>query len=153
MSYTRGAHTRGESRDSPGFNTVRSTGAHAGSSDGRPESLDTIRRQMAHGGAAARRSHGLRPRRSALYKRTNGLPGELVLVHRFDGHIGDSAAACIETISFDTERRCYRAHTFYNNGQMNVWDITYRDDQWLMVGDWNADGRSSQGSLHDHVCR
>src|SRR5262245_33312692 len=47
------------------------------------------------------------------------LPGKHVLVHRFDGHIGDHTAASIESISFDDDRQCYRAYSFYDNGQMN----------------------------------
>lgn len=70
------------------------------------------------------------------------LPGGQFLIHRFDGHIGDSPAACIEIIGFESERRCYRAYTFYNNGQMNVWDIELRDGQWRLLGDWNAGGKS-----------
>jgi hypothetical protein len=69
------------------------------------------------------------------------LPGGQFLVHRFDGQIGDAQAACAEVIGFDPDRGCYRAHTFYNNGQMNVWDIEYRNDRWLARGDWNAGAR------------
>jgi hypothetical protein len=139
MSYTRGAHTRGESRDSQD-STQSATGAHP-ALDGRPESLEPFVGRWHMEGQQLVGPTGAAAPISAL-QTYEWLPGELVLVHRFDGHIGDSAAACVETISFDTERRCYRAHTFYNNGQMNVWDITYRDDHWLMVGDWNADGRA-----------
>jgi Protein of unknown function (DUF1579) len=70
------------------------------------------------------------------------MPGGKFLVHRFDGNIGDARASCVEIIGFDAERKCYRAHTFYNNGQMNVWDITCRDDRWLARGDWNAGERT-----------
>ena len=70
------------------------------------------------------------------------MQGERFLIHRFDGHVGDSQASCIEIIGADTERQCYRAHTFYNNGQMNVWDMDERDGQWRLLGDWNASGKS-----------
>jgi hypothetical protein len=70
------------------------------------------------------------------------MAGNQFLVHRFDGHVGDSPASCIEVIGFDSERRYFRAHTFYNNGQMNVWDIDKRDGRWRVLGDWNASGRS-----------
>jgi hypothetical protein len=69
------------------------------------------------------------------------LAGGQFLIHRFEGHIGDAEAACIEIIGFDAERRCYRAHSFYNNGQTNVWDIDERDDEWRVLGDWNAGDR------------
>lgn len=69
------------------------------------------------------------------------LPGGQFLVHRFEGHVGNAPAACIEVIGFEPERRCYRAHTFYNNGQTNVWDIEHRDGQWRTLGDFNASGR------------
>lgn len=72
------------------------------------------------------------------------LPGGQFLLHRFDGHIGDSPAACIEIIGFEPERRCYRAHTFYNNGQTNVWDIEHRNGQWLTLGDWTAGGQPTK---------
>jgi len=70
------------------------------------------------------------------------LPGGQFLIHRFDGHIGPTQAVCIEIIGYDAERRCYRAHTFYNNGQTNVWDIEPRGDRWVVLGDWNAGGRA-----------
>jgi hypothetical protein len=70
------------------------------------------------------------------------LSGGQFLIHRFDGHIGNTEAACIEIIGFEPERRCYRAHSFYNNGHVNVWDLEHRDGQWRFLGDWNAGGRS-----------
>ncbi len=69
------------------------------------------------------------------------MPGKQFLIHRFEGHVGDSDASCVEVIGFDTERRCFRAHTFYNNGQMNVWDIEARADDWRVVGDWTSGDR------------
>ncbi len=69
------------------------------------------------------------------------LPGGQFLVHHFDGRIGDSPAACIEVLGFEPERRCYRAHTFYNNGQTNVWDVEHHEGHWLFLGDWTAGGR------------
>ena len=70
------------------------------------------------------------------------MQGERFLVHRFDGHVDDAPASCIEIIGADPDRRCYRAHTFYNNGQMNVLDIDERGDHWRLLGDWSAGGRS-----------
>lgn len=69
------------------------------------------------------------------------LPGGQFLIHRLDGRIGDAPAACVEIIGFEPERRYYRAHTFYHNGQTNVWDIEHRNGRWLAFGDWTAGER------------
>lgn len=132
-------HTRGESRDGQDTSAYR-TGTH-GAFDAHRESLAAFVGKWHMEGQQLAGLTGRAAPISAL-QTYEWLPGEQVLVHRFDGHIGDSAAACVEVIAFDAERRCYRAHTFYNNGQMNVWDISHRDDQWIMLGDWNADGRT-----------
>jgi hypothetical protein len=70
------------------------------------------------------------------------LPGEAFLIHRFDGHIGDSRAACIEIIGCNRETGACRAHTFYNNGLTNVWDIERQNGEWRLIGDWNMGGKS-----------
>jgi Protein of unknown function (DUF1579) len=70
------------------------------------------------------------------------LPDEAFLIHRFDGHIGESHAACIEIIGCSGETGGCRAHTFYNNGLTNVWDIERQDGDWRLVGDWNMGGRA-----------
>ncbi|HVF16515.1 MAG TPA: DUF1579 family protein [Steroidobacteraceae bacterium] len=75
-------------------------------------------------------------------QRYEWLQGESFLIHRFDGHVGASAASCIEIIGCDREAGNCRAHTFYNNGPVNVWDVDQHDGQWLLAGDWNMSGKS-----------
>jgi Protein of unknown function (DUF1579) len=75
-------------------------------------------------------------------QRYEWLQGESFLIHRFDGHVGSSAASCIEIIGCDRETGNWRAHTFYNNGLVNVWDVDQHDGQWLLAGDWNMGGKS-----------
>jgi hypothetical protein len=70
------------------------------------------------------------------------LEGNEFLIHRFDGHVGASRAACIEIMGFDHDTDRCRAHTFYNNGLKNVWDIERHDGAWLLLGDWNMGGKS-----------
>lgn len=69
------------------------------------------------------------------------LPGEFFLVHRFEGHVGDGAAGCIEIIGYDAQSQSYRRHTFYNNGLANEWRSHERDGTWTLAGDWHMQGK------------
>jgi hypothetical protein len=75
-------------------------------------------------------------------QRYEWLQGDAFLIHRFDGRVGTSAASCIEIIGRDRETGSCRAHTFYNNGLMNVWDVDEIDGRWQFAGDWNMRGKS-----------
>jgi hypothetical protein len=75
-------------------------------------------------------------------QRYEWLQGESFLIHRFDGRVGTRAASCIEIIGCDRETGSCRAHTFYNNGLVNVWDVDQNEGQWLFEGDWNMSGKS-----------
>jgi hypothetical protein len=55
-------------------------------------------------------------------ERYEWLPGELFLVHRFEGHVRDG--------------------TFYNNGLANEWQSHERDGTWNLAGDWHMQGKS-----------
>jgi Protein of unknown function (DUF1579) len=70
------------------------------------------------------------------------LQGNVFMISRFDGHVGDSPAACVEVWGCDRETGSCRAHTFYNNGLKNVWDIELDHGKWQLMGDWNMGGRS-----------
>jgi hypothetical protein len=70
------------------------------------------------------------------------LTGEFFLVHRFEGHVGDGAAGCIEIIGYDAESQSYPTHTFYNNGLANEWRSHERDGTWTLAGDWHMQGKS-----------
>jgi hypothetical protein len=70
------------------------------------------------------------------------LPGEFFLIHRFEGHVGDSAAGCIEIIGYDAQIQSYSTHTFYNNGLANQWQSHERDGTWTLAGDWQMQGKS-----------
>jgi hypothetical protein len=70
------------------------------------------------------------------------LQGEMFLIHRFDGHVGESSASCIEIMGYDRDTGLCRIHTFYNNGLKNVWDVERHADRWQLYGDWNMAGKS-----------
>ena len=64
------------------------------------------------------------------------LTGHQFLVHRFDGHVGDAVATCIELIGYDAETDTYPTHTYYNTGVMNEWRATAHDSVWTLTGEW-----------------
>ncbi len=70
------------------------------------------------------------------------LPGEFFLVHRFEGQVGDSAAACIEIIGYDAQSQSYPTHTFYNYGLAHEWQSHERDGTWTLAGNWPMQGKS-----------
>ena len=70
------------------------------------------------------------------------LTGELFLVHRFEGRVGDGEAACIEIIGHDAKSQSYPAQSFYNNGVTNEWRLHERDGTWTLTGDWHIAGKS-----------
>jgi Protein of unknown function (DUF1579) len=70
------------------------------------------------------------------------LTGGFFLVHRFEGHVGDSEAACIEIIGHDAASQSYPTHSFYNNGITNEWRARERDGVWTFTGDWQLGGKS-----------
>jgi hypothetical protein len=134
------AHTREERHGRETEGTTHPAAAHA-AQDAEHEQLDAFVGKWHMEGQQLAGLAGPAASISAL-ETYEWLPGGQFLIHRFDGHIGDAQAACVEIIGFDAERRCYRAHTFYNNGQMNVWDIERRDETWRSLGDWSAGDRS-----------
>ena len=66
------------------------------------------------------------------------LAGGFFLVHRLNGHFGDSPAACIEVIGHDPARRAYALHTFYNNGTTNAWELREQSGTWTLTGEWDT---------------
>jgi Protein of unknown function (DUF1579) len=64
------------------------------------------------------------------------LQGEHFLIHRFDGHVGSSEAACVEIIGYETSKLAYRYRTFYNNGRTAEWLGREHDDAWVLTGVW-----------------
>jgi hypothetical protein len=70
------------------------------------------------------------------------VPGELFLVHRFEGQVGDGAAGCIEIIGYDAQSQSYPTHTFYHNGLANEWHSHECYGTWTLAGDWNMQGKS-----------
>lgn len=133
------AHTRHETRGNQPGTSMHHAAAHA-APDMEHERLDAFIGKWHMEGQQLAGPAGPAASISAL-QTYEWLEGGQFLIHRFDGHVGDSPAACVEIIGFEPERRCYRAHTFYNNGQMNVWDIDLRGDQWRVLGDWNSGDR------------
>jgi hypothetical protein len=131
-------HSRGESRDTHEQKPLHSTPARA-APDAEHERLQVFVGSWHMEGRQLEGPAGSAATISAFQK-YEWLPGGQFLVHRFDGHVGGSQAACVEIIGVE-ERRGYRAHTFYDNGRMNVWDITHRDGEWRAMGDWNAGDR------------
>lgn len=72
------------------------------------------------------------------------LPGEMFLVHRFEGKVGESDVACIEVTGYDAENKNYPVNTFYNNGIANQWEYSEIDGVWTMTGDWQMEGKKMQ---------
>lgn len=72
------------------------------------------------------------------------LEGEMFLIHRFEGKVGESDVACIEIAAYDTERNSYPVDTYYNNGISNKWDYRERDGVWMLTGDWQMKDRTMQ---------
>lgn len=70
------------------------------------------------------------------------LPGELFLVHRLDGQLGKDQIACIEIIGSDASNQSYCVHSFYNDGNKNVWQLRERDGTWTLTGDWKIKGEA-----------
>ena len=72
------------------------------------------------------------------------LPGELFLIHRFEGRMDDQQMACIEIIGYDPSSQSYPFHSFYNDGKTNVWQVRERAGTWTLTGDWQTSGKSQQ---------
>ena len=70
------------------------------------------------------------------------LTGGFFLVHRFEGRVGDSEAACIEIIGHDASRQNYPTHSFYSNGTTSEWHTREHDGIWTLTGHWPMAGRS-----------
>jgi hypothetical protein len=64
------------------------------------------------------------------------LPGRAFLIHRFDGRVGDSDAACMEVIGAEPAKQGYRYRTFYNNGRFAEWFGRERGGVWVITGVW-----------------
>jgi len=72
------------------------------------------------------------------------LNGGLFLVHRFEGHVGESEVACLEIIGYDPSTQSYPTHAFYNNGIVNEWQSREQDGVWTLTGDWQLQDKSIQ---------
>ena len=72
------------------------------------------------------------------------LAGELFLVHRFEGHVGDKEAACIEIIGYDAVSGSYPTHTFYNNGKRQEWQSSETEGVWTITGEWQMAGKPTK---------
>ena len=71
-------------------------------------------------------------------ERYEWLAGGLFLVHHFDSQVGGAQAACIEVIGYDPSTRTYPTHTYYNNGQSADWQLSERDETWVLTGRWES---------------
>jgi hypothetical protein len=72
------------------------------------------------------------------------LPGNLFVIHRLDGQLGDQPMACIEIIEHDPSAGIYRLHTFYNDGRSNDWEGRFIGDAWIVSGSWKYDAQSQK---------
>jgi hypothetical protein len=63
------------------------------------------------------------------------LTGSCFLVHRFEGRVGDSVAACIEILGDDAQHEGLSAQTFYNDGLRRQWRLRERDGTWTLTED------------------
>ncbi len=62
------------------------------------------------------------------------LDGGHFLIHRMDGKFGRQRAACVEIIGRDS--RGLHARTYYNDGNVNVWQLQERGEELVMTGEW-----------------
>lgn len=133
------AHTRDDARRAKSNKATRLPEAHA--ADPEHDLLDVFVGMWHMEGRQLDGPAGPAVAINAL-QRYEWLQGGQFLVHRFEGRIGNSPAACVEVIGYDADRQTFRAHTFYDNGRMNVWDIVEHDGRWSAFGDWNSGDRS-----------
>jgi hypothetical protein len=68
------------------------------------------------------------------------LTGGRFLIHRLQGRLGDDGMACIEILGRTGNGRAVTAHTFYNDGSSNTWQLEDRGGTWTMTGEWPRDG-------------
>ena len=68
------------------------------------------------------------------------LEGELFLIHRLDGRLGENEIACVEIMGWDAASRNYFLNTFYNDGTRNIWHAEEREGTWTVTGDWEPNG-------------
>jgi hypothetical protein len=67
------------------------------------------------------------------------LTGNLFLVHRFEGRVGDTVAACIEILGQDAQGEGFSVQTFDSSGIRRQWDLREGDGTWTMTGDSPVD--------------
>ena len=72
----------------------------------------------------------------------NWLPGRQFLIHRLQGRLGENNMACIEIIGTDASSESYSVHSFYNDGNKNVWQLSEGDGAWSLIGDWKSEGKA-----------
>jgi hypothetical protein len=77
----------------------------------------------------------------AAVERYEWLAGNKFLIHRFEGHVGESDASCIEIIGYDDDSQSYPVHAFYDNGMVNEWRYWERGITWIRVGTWPLSGK------------
>jgi hypothetical protein len=74
------------------------------------------------------------PERNVAARETyEWLAGDKFLVHRFEGKVGEDAAACVELISHDAERGVYPRVTYYNDGAVREWESREKDGTWILT--------------------
>ncbi len=69
------------------------------------------------------------------------LPGELFLIHRLKGNVGEQEIACIEVIGYDEKSNYYTIHSFYNDGKTNQWQSREDNGTWTLTGNSQAEGK------------
>jgi hypothetical protein len=69
------------------------------------------------------------------------LPGELFLIHRLNGNVGEQQIACIEIIGYDEKTTTYPTHSFYNDGKINQWQSREDNGTWILKGNSEAAGK------------
>jgi hypothetical protein len=62
------------------------------------------------------------------------LPGGFFLLHRWDGHVGETEVHGIEIIGYDSTRGAYHTHFFDSDGNSGSEDLSVRDRTWTWVG-------------------
>ncbi|HEX5725277.1 MAG TPA: DUF1579 family protein [Longimicrobiaceae bacterium] len=74
-------------------------------------------------------------------ERFEWLPGGRFLVHRLDGRLGEAEMACIEILGADEQEEGYFAHTYYNDGRQNRWQVEEDGGTWTFRTELTFDGK------------
>lgn len=63
------------------------------------------------------------------------LPGKHFIVHEADARFGDAATRSMEVIGYDPASKKYRARSYDDQGESEVFEVALRGKTWTIIGD------------------